>query len=1091
MFIFQFFSPKSLLKFRIEDFLAANFNSVLLKMLSGFLKTIGNYGLDGANYMATKTISFILNNYGPRLLKIDATKLIIDDIRDADKNIFKLGTLEFKELKQEICDSIFIVEKCTVTNPVIVVPWRSILTDATNVTIPSILIKASLTKAARENTQEISKPNLENSYLYAKPFKSVDLPSNESSSALAQDSLIQIYNEVNEILHQYFQKINCQIDEITIVLNTDTKILLKDISYQNNILEIKFIDFEGIGCIENLSYDFVKSEIKILNMNMKDSDTILSTLKLFPKLFLQSNPKAHKYPNDSVTSNCIQIFIENFKWVDMLLTSNILLRVQDGEIILEKISNIELPLVCFLTIDTVTSQIDEATSQTNFKENYVLKFADNVLIFNTVGNRLSSKAKTVLNAKIGSNESINKWIETVKTLGAEISKHFCYETETEFSFKIKSLDLHAVRASDGSVIDISAEEILCNDKHSKGISDGNAQAFSDVNILDFENIQLFYKNVQIKSNKCIISTTKTSDTIGRLSDLQTKTMVELFGLNAKKITDNSDSTNAQCLSLSIEKFNIDVKHDVNLHIDNGSVTNLEDTIKYIMEIVTDVKNIIGLQKEENNEQTESRKINLFLTDSKINHTQSGYNFNFMISKAEIDLVNLVAKKLKTDIFMARLGGDINICNLEINSASKNSVDVDSVKLFIDPEIFDDINYILGTLPKSDPIDEDEDEIVLSKKPIDSKNMKRLQEALQSSSLYQSPETFKEQLAKNISEASMSFPIVKLMKEFSETATKSNYVDKNNQTKKSDIFSLEIRSCHVYLYGSLYAMRKGNYFVSIVLRAISLTRKLSYPKAELGDSVCIKIKEPGTEDPDSGNISKVREDYNFVIKSGAVLDAATEDPNWKYLLKFNNGDLLKVHAYKMQSTLSMEIYVSKITAAIREESFVKLLSFISNSHKRPQTSEPLYITQFQISAVSAEISYLPATIENLTGSDMLSFKKMDLTLKSQTIRNQNDFSSVFKILSTNWKEDTLNIYNAVKLIPSLGIVQPYVSPATRMTYIIGSYLGSAGNKLKLREFTYSLVDGVNFVGSLASKGINHIWDLFKRDTHRKTEQLLLN
>jgi hypothetical protein len=998
-------------------------------MFTGFLKTIGNYGLDGANYMATKIISMILNNYGPKLLKIDSAKLIVENICDQKQNIFKLGTLEFKELRQEWSNSTIVIERCTMSNPVIIVPWKNILTEPTEVTISDIAINASVVKTPKSAPRTT---NLEDSYLYATPMKSVDLPSTNTET-LKANNIIQIYNEVNEILEQYFQKVNLQIDLLNFYLGS-VKIIFNDVRYQNRIASIKLIEIMEIGTIENVIYDLEKEILDIQNIEINhEHESVMMVIKSLPKLFLQT-----KSSQPSTTNICIQI--ANFKWVGILLTWQIVLHIKGDNIILQKISNIELPSVCLLTVNSTTS---------------ILEFANGVLIFNSV-----------LNARIGSNENVISWYQLAKMFANELIQHLCWDLEKATDFKAKFLDLHIVRALDGSVIDIAIDEISLHDSS-----------------IIINTLRTIYKGVVTTSAKITF----------------TDGVVEIIDLNSKTL----NTLNHQLWTLLIGNlsFNIESPRNIGksltLHITRGQVSRLENVVAYILDVVADVKTIVAADELSSEPPV---KINLSLTDSKIHHIQSDFNFVLNVQQGQINLSDLELLDVKMEILMSRLGGDVMICSLNASFMSKTLVDIDSIKLFVDPEIFDDLNYIFGTLPKADSNHESVD-----KKPFDPENLKKLQQALQSSNLYENPEDFQKKLTESAA------PIVKLLEGFGSELT-TNYSRKaigfplgdqdsrkaiglasdNQDSRKAvglpseNTFALNIRSCHLYLYGSLYAMRKQNYFVSVVLRTISLTRKISIAH-ELGDSVCIKIHEPGLFDGIDQSVQKTREDYTFVIKSGIVLDATTEDPNWKYLLKFNNNNtsqgeqnLIKIHAYKMQSMLSMEVCVAKISAAIREESFIKLLSFISNSHRRPQTSEPLYITQFQINTINAEISYLPATIENLTGSDMLSFKNMNLVLKSQTIRNQNDFGAVFTILKTNWREDTLNIYNAIKLVPSLGIVQPYTSPATRMAYIVGSYLGNAGNKLKLREFTYSLAGGVNFVGSLASRGINHIWDLFKRD-----------
>src|SRR5271154_3897222 len=159
------------------------------------------YGMESLNFVIVKAITVIFNMYGKRLLKLDDDKIIKANEFINNRNVFHMYPINFKDIDQDIGLNILKITQGTINNLVISVPWKAMLSESTLVNITDI----NVTLAILKNTDTI--------YL----------------SAISQ---------TNSYLDTEINKIDFDIDLMTIVLDNHFRIVIHDCKYYESNISI-------------------------------------------------------------------------------------------------------------------------------------------------------------------------------------------------------------------------------------------------------------------------------------------------------------------------------------------------------------------------------------------------------------------------------------------------------------------------------------------------------------------------------------------------------------------------------------------------------------------------------------------------------------------------------------------------------------------------------------------------------------------------------------------------------------------------------------------------------------------------------------
>jgi hypothetical protein len=227
-----------------------------------------------------------------------------------------------------------------------------------------------------------------------------------------------------------------------------------------------------------------------------------------------------------------------------------------------------------------------------------------------------------------------------------------------------------------------------------------------------------------------------------------------------------------------------------------------------------------------------------------------------------------------------------------------------------------------------------------------------------------------------------------------------------------------------------------------------------------------------------NIGTLIDTYMLQIRSGAIIDTTSTDPEWKYFVKFSTNNILNVNVnIQERTTLKINILVAPIIANIREETLLRLLAFFSNSHHVPEDSSIFDIEHFKINALKISISYYPLIIKNIDPSaNIFSLKNYNLILSPQIIQHVDGIQKLIEILKDRWIIE-INPENILQFVPNVKIIQPYAVPVMNFFQVIMRYFKNSYNKKRIRDLTKDIAQGTGIVAGLVKRGVQHIWDFF--------------
>jgi len=986
------------------------------------------FGLDKANFVAVNAISLIFNLYGQRLLKMEMDQIIKSNECKNDRDIFYLYPLLLKEIEQDVgLNTIKIIEG-TINDLVFSVPWKAILTELTEITIPNI----SLTVSISQNSESIYLSALENTNSYFAASKIID----------KNQDLLNAYKEINQLLIQFFNRINMEIKLIEITLLNHFKITIHNTTYNNN---------NNISINNFLIYSFGKNPIKLLEMkniiiDTKNIDITIQEIMVDPAL-VRYIPDF--YTEKSENNLKLNLLVDTFI-MDKLIAKNIGLNICTGTVIVNKLSYFEID-------DFILFQGNDSSENSLL----TLDIQNNTLCFNKS-----------LEIKIGNIYGLIAYIKfysgAIKTLGDKLIVISLDESLQESSEK--SLKKKFLQINDISTNIVYGDDIFKIDTNS--IIIGNDLEIFNTKIEHGDVICIFDKIISSNENKIIfIDTILQSPQFNALSKtikvIKTNKTVDILAMHAR-VTNILQIINFA--TNTINKFTIKTEplNTTKLHLPepdlSASMMDLAPSLDFLEEVPN----------------ADPTLINLGIQESGVFFEYEKVNFGVCINSANI----CFNTKSATDIALDILMNEYLVAKICAEYISEKYISASMIKLFLDPEIFDKFNYLFGTLtPETEK--EAEPEFEISPEAI-----KQLQEALErsmvSQNIFQLEKTLNETtknilssdiLTKQIIAPLINMPSIKIL-----TTTLANlrsaiiddYNVQQNDPKGLNL-KLLINSIHVHLFDKLPKQKtdseNSTAFLCVVIKEILFNKIIEEIVETKTDNPTIRIMERAYSP------SKIQNKYFLKIKTGAVIDTISRYPQWKYFIKFAENNMIDIGAVLCGDSLRASIYLAPLSINIREETLLRLLAFFSNSHHIPKNNKQIFIEYFYFSTVEASVNYYPIIMNQIgTGQDILTIKDFKLKLEPQIIRYTDGIDKLLNIIANKWK-DNINPDNILQFVPHIKLIQPYAMPIVYLIQITTKYFKYAHNKNKIRAITKKINSGTDLISCLVTYGINQVWELF--------------
>lgn len=438
------------------------------------------------------------------------------------------------------------------------------------------------------------------------------------------------------------------------------------------------------------------------------------------------------------------------------------------------------------------------------------------------------------------------------------------------------------------------------------------------------------------------------------------------------------------------------------------------------------------------------KVHLSVTDSSF----FVENLKICIISGSACITDKVAEKVILEIKL----DEVVIGKGIIDKLTTEQIIISKCDIYIDPEIFDQLNYLCGTLipnaSETDAIDQ-----IIMKQSVEATSVDHLELVIN--------EFIKSSISvRHIIDPTIINPTVKLLLESNFTRIQSIIMDDYQLSDFNNyLIKIFIKSVNIYLYDELESSDGiTNAFLCVVLNNCNFYKS----------SVVNTAKNNNVE---------IR--YNLQIDQGGIIDIQSKNAEWKYFTKQTYKDILfEVDVYVHNHIYRIDVKICPLTVNIREETLLHILSFFSNSHQVPKStsSTNAFVEKFSIKSVGLVVNYFPLILKENISGDILTLKNFKIVLHEQCLKNIDGFDILISHITTKWKRD-INPDNIIQFIPNLKIIQPYTVMISRFIKITTKYFGQTHNKRKIRTITKNINRGVSMVTSIIRLGLNQVIDLF--------------
>lgn len=434
-------------------------------------------------------------------------------------------------------------------------------------------------------------------------------------------------------------------------------------------------------------------------------------------------------------------------------------------------------------------------------------------------------------------------------------------------------------------------------------------------------------------------------------------------------------------------------------------------------------------------------IKLCISNSSFEIVHSEYNFSFLIKSGCIYIVDKIGVKIDLDIFM----NERLISEVSIDMIDSTKVNISSCKIFLDPDIFDQLNYLLGTIP-SDYVDGSNSQLILTQS-IMTKSLDELEFVINNVSLLEDQTNLDNQ------------PVIKLL--LGSISDLHLAIINNYCTTDTNIydFKIYIGSTNIYLFDELLKdVVLTDSFMCVVLTGIEFSKLSTRNKK----TYSMEIK------------------YSLKITNGYAIDMNSMDPAWKYFFKSTNDNyLLNMVTLTHDDLYKLRISIGSLVVCIREETLLRLLGFFSNRYQMPNPTSKAtsFVENFDMSGIDIIVNFFPLILkENSIGSSMLFLKDFKIRLRQLHLKNISGFGPLLSTVTSSWNTD-INPENILQFIPNIKIIQPYTLQFVQIMKLISKYFESGSNKKKLRAITKNINRGVGIVTYILRMGVDQVINLF--------------
>ena len=541
------------------------------------------------------------------------------------------------------------------------------------------------------------------------------------------------------------------------------------------------------------------------------------------------------------------------------------------------------------------------------------------------------------------------------------------------------------------------------------------------NQIDIINLRLKYDDMSISSKK--------------ISILNTKNNFNLFEFEMI-----SKNFNLRSNTIQFEK----TVSDLNIIFINANATNIVDIIKFITELIEQNKNNITTPIDE---QIVPLVVTLSVINSNIFLVYSTMDLKFMIKSGVFNITTKIGINISANIFM----NGYLIANLNASKISATEIKIESTKIFIDPEIFGQLNYMFKTLNSNSPT-----------KPKIERNRGISLSCSTDNKISQAD------LIKSVMSQSFIVDDDIILDDVIKSMINNDKIKSGWHVSPNIIDNYKIQIQEIIHGKIIIGTTHINFYDNLAPHDDNDNNNGTVNKDDQLGFACIIVKDIEIKK----NIGPSETKYLLKISKGTILDIECRDPEWKYFVTcLNKNTLLDCSVIICDNIFKIDINLRPLNVNIREETLIRLLTFFSGSNfdKKSNVSKIIFIEHFKINMIPLTINYLPLFFKRVgTIQNNLTLKDFKINLSQQNISHISGFDKLMNIIGNNWKTD-INPENILQFIPNLKIIHPYTIPIIRIIRILDKYFKHPDNKKKIKTIIKKINKKVNlFYASMITK-----------------------
>lgn len=941
------------------------------------MTTINNLTAN-TNIFAANLISFIFNEYGSRILKMEISDIIERTECTNDVNYFHIRPLKLRQLEQQVSASILMIDDGTIENLVVAFPWRNFGSKPAVITVAKISFSMNILKQENDLSHSL---DISNSYL-----RGLNISTRENQN------LLDIYHEIVDLIMEKFKHIHFKVQTVNITVKSATNfsIIINNLSYINDVLTVDNVTFSHpeMGNLARLN-DILYHNNESNMISIKTAIVRYELSRCIPDIYLS---------NDSSTTNQITINISELS-LDSLNVANLQL--------VSKPDNIQITVASVVVSDIVT-----CTWINSNVLNVVYDLRSNVYLFNNP-----------LSIHIYNFPSFTSWITSltkfVSSLQAKIHTLPVESNEpiTSVPPQIHGLLLHVVNTYES--FDMEIGHLILTD----------IVKMANVKFTAF-NTFLCAKNFFIKDNLFIATnfTIKNSGfnvkaNMAQLQYWETKIQIGF---------DDAETDNVQAIvhfimdiiqkfKAASESHERSVEESRGIFDHNGAISPEEPDRKIFLLLINSRLNFI-LHNENFQLVVESGELDI-----------SGHQIMHLTSSLNID--QFLIMRLKTGVLSVN---DLDIEHLcmyvdphiihrlrrllatLMPTTGNASIDSDRTSTSDSPQTM--LNSFLA-----DSLAELQDYVQEHNFVNSSGNSK--------DGLIFDIDTEAPQL-NLISGESLYLPGVKFFGSDQDDLTKIFIDDYENLHDDSFELKIKIVSFHLYLFDELKSRQMQtptqSAFMRVVLKDILITKKSHEIIEPSAIPVCIIQHNRGER---CSSFDK----YSLRISTGAVIDMKTTHNRWKYFVKLSPTDALSLNVHMIGDFTRISIHLSPINVNVREELLTKMTTFFALNQPKSRITSHHMVEHFHISGLYVTLNYSPSIFPNIGFPEgVFAIYDHQFILSPQTLRYVDGFNTLAANVIAKWKSE-LNPDNIVQFIPNMRVIKPMALPVIKWLNAISRYL----------------------------------------------------